>query len=241
MSLGTHTAAAEPVENTGHSDFEALRQIVEENNIIAIAAGLNVQAEVEAFSTRADSCQCFYNREAESACTVKDTYLPNDRVFVIQRGQPFRLRIGLEYHRHLAIPVKRVVEVCAKIKGDPDEHYVSLNFHTLPATATYHEILVFLDPGQLRTKELLRPTRWCAETSNKYVQLDIVLVVNVGDDSRRMELYFKVFFKVIRKRAVVFGYKCSRWLRKFWEYMPQEARDAIHTSVAAANHASSYI
>ena len=239
--LGTQSAAAERIEKSVHSRFESLRQILEENNINTTAAGLVVQTEVETFCTRADSCQCFYNRKAESAYTVRDMYLSDEPVFVIQSGNPFRLRISLEHRYHLAIPVRRVVEVYAKIKGAPDEEYISLTFHTLTTTATHHEILVLLDPRQLQTKELLRPTPWCAVTSSKYVQLEIVLVFNVDDESRVLRLYHMIYFKVIRKRAMVLCYKCLKLLRKIWEYTPQEGRGAIQGSVAVANFAVGFI
>ena len=162
--------------------------------------------EIELFAQQDDASGLpFFEREVEEPLVFFDDYLEHDPVYVLKRGERFRLRMDLSYDPGMRLPIERIAAVAVKAPDDERRDIAVVQWREEGSISA----VVLVDPRQTQSQRLNSVSSHFGITDKKYVKVTVYTKLQLSDGFlREMEFCDVLYCKVVhpRKRMRVHRY-----------------------------------
>ena len=133
------------------------------------------ELDVEMFATDDDRSLPFDARASQEPLAFFDDFLEDGPVYILRRGESFRLRIDLAYDSQLHIPIDKIASVVAKA---PDAEAFSLDMVQSSSDGVLSAV-AFFDPMKTPSHRLNSISPYFGLTDRKYVRVDIYIKIQL--------------------------------------------------------------
>lgn len=187
-----------------------------------------VAVTIESFKERSDSSEPFHVREGVEVPTIRDDYLKDEPVFVLNLGQDFRLRLSMKCLRTANLPIKGIASVTA-VPMDG----MGSKLMTEEGTSNDHEwnIVASLRPDRMGSQRMLMTSPAFGEPEKRYLPLDLL----IGLHSEEHQLKHRIYLKMIPANRKPRLLKAFRLFERKWRNAPQWIRVGARASILIAD------
>ena len=159
---------------------------------------MRFEIDVEMFATDDDRSLAFCDRASREPLAFFDNFLEDSPVYILKRGERFRLRIDLAYDPQLHIPIDKIASIVAKA---PDAEAFSLDVVQSIGDGALNAV-AFFDPTQTSSQRLNSVSPYFGLTDRKYVRVELCIKVQLRSGLlRELNLYDCLFCKVVYPKS----------------------------------------
>lgn len=156
-----------------------------------------------------------------------DACLEGNPVFVVRKGESFRLRIKLMHESSTQMPIREIIRVSV---APPDAPAIDLPLAMAVADNGHVECeaVALFDPTELSSNRLLVTSPPDGSLQDKYVPLALVIVFGMSPrPDHAIELKHTIYCKIVSPDQQITGLKFGRNFDSTWERVPHWKRDTM--------------